>query len=65
MTTADRAVLDYLRQAPDAPPVRIEVFPERKRAWQDLVARWKTPRDRPLVGSFVAGPCCAQCRFRF
>jgi len=50
MIVADLAVIEYLLQAPVAPPARIAVFPEWKRAWKDMAALWATPVDRALAG---------------
>lgn len=54
MIAADLAVLEYLLQAPVEPPVRLEVFPEWKRAWKNLVSQWEIPVDRALAGGFAA-----------
>jgi len=54
MTTTDLAVIEYLLQAPVAPPARIAAFPQWKRAWKHMTPRWETAVDRALAGGFAA-----------
>lgn len=54
MTTTDLAVIEYLLQAPMAPPAHIAAFPQWKQAWKHMAPVWETPADRALAGGFAA-----------